>query len=565
MGTLIDAEPDGLVHPNALGDDITNLADEDGVLPLTPFIPGQLAQVNVTVSVGGWLDVWFDFNQNGSWLDPGEKVFAGVVAGGVNLISFTVPASALPGPTFERFRFNAGGLVLAPTGAAPDGEVEDYMFPIEEPQYELDFGDAPDQPYPTLLANNGARHIINPNVFLGNIIDAETDGQPHPNALGDDLLNLPDEDGVVFVTPLIPNQSAQVDVIASIAGWLDVWFDFDMNGSWLDAGELVYSGPVVAGLNPVVFSVPAGATPGVTFARFRYNTVGALTVDGQASDGEVEDYEVPIEEPLPDLDFGDAPDGPYPTLLGSNGANHVIYANIYMGSLIDAEVDGQPDASATGDDLVNLADEDGVVFTSLLDPVHTATVDVTVSVAGHLDAWIDFDANGVWDPHEQIFVVQPVVPGLNSLSFPVPATAAPAFDTFARFRYSLGGGLPPDGPAPEGEVEDYMVHIEEDMVTGASDDGVPTEFALHDATPNPFNPQTTLSFSLPVASHVKLTVYDVGGRLVATLLDEDRGPGVYDVTWEGLDTTGQRVSSGVYFYRIEATGFVETKRMVLLK
>ena len=130
---------------------------------------------------------------------------------------------------------------------------------------------------------------------------------------------------------------------------------------------------------------------------------------------------------------------------------------------------------------------------------------------------------------------------------------------------STSGGLQPTGPAFDGEVEDYEVIIEDDLVTAATGLTVPTQYVLHDAVPNPFNPQTTLTFSLPSASHVRLTVYDVSGRLVATLLDEDRGPGVWNVVWEGRDKTSQRVSSGVYFYRIEAGDFIETKRMVLLK
>jgi hypothetical protein len=238
-----------------------------------------------------------------------------------------------------------------------------------------------------------------------------------------------------------------------------------------------------------------------------------------------------------------------------------------MGATIDAEYDGQPDASATGDDVSNIDDEDGVVLTSLLNPIGNATVDVTVSVAGHLDAWIDWDNNGAFDPTDQIFAAQPVVPGVNSLTFFVPSIgkAAPAFDTFSRWRFTLGGGFPPDGPAPEGEVEDYMVHVEEDVATAVEDGGVPEKFALHDAVPNPFNPQTTLSFSLPTASHVKLAVYDVGGRLVTTLVDENRTPGVHHVVWDGRDAKQRRVASGVYFYAIEAGGFTETKRMVLVK
>ena len=562
MGLLIDAEPDGLPHPAALGDDIIMLPDEDGVVFVPPLMPGQPATMNVTASMGGWVDAWVDFNQNGSWLDPGEKVYAGSVAPGVNALPITIPPSAMPGLSFARVRYNIGGLVLAPTGPAPDGEVEDYQIPIEEPQEELDFGDAPDGPYPTLLANNGAWHTINQNVFMGALIDAEPDGQPHINALGDDLSNQPDEDGVIFLTPFIPGLAAQVDVIVSMNGWLDVWFDFDQNGSWLDPGEMVYSGPVVAGNNTLPIPVTPAALPGVSFARFRYNTGGvALPVAGGAPDGEVEDYEVPIEE----LDFGDAPDPTYPTLLASDGARHAFVPNIFMGGLIDTELDGQPNPNAMGDDMNNQPDEDGVIFTSLINPGNWVSVDVIVSVPGFLDAWIDFDANGAWDPSDQIFTSVPVVPGLNSLGFVAPTTGNTSFVTFARFRYSTTGGLQPTGVAADGEVEDYEVIVEDDEVTGSTGSRVPTHFALHEAVPNPFNPQTTLSFSLPTAVHVQLTIYDVNGRLVTTLLDEERGPDRHEVIWRGRDDQQREVASGVYFYRIEAGSFVETKRMVLVK
>jgi hypothetical protein len=76
---------------------------------------------------------------------------------------------------------------------AQDSEVEDWEFPVEE----LDYGDAPDPTYPTLLANNGARHVYVGNIYMGALIDEEQDGQPDPNAMGDDLANQPDEDGRV--------------------------------------------------------------------------------------------------------------------------------------------------------------------------------------------------------------------------------------------------------------------------------------------------------------------------------------------------------------------------------
>ena len=77
----------------------------------------------------------------------------------------------------------------------------------------LDFGDAPDPTYPTLLASGGANHLIIPNgPLLGFLIDAEPDGQPDPVAQGDDLAGLPDEDGVNFTSPILIGSVATVDV-----------------------------------------------------------------------------------------------------------------------------------------------------------------------------------------------------------------------------------------------------------------------------------------------------------------------------------------------------------------
>lgn len=158
-------------------------------------------------------------------------------------------------------------------------------------------------------------------------------------------------------------------------------------------------------------------------------------------------------------DWGDAPDPTYPTLAANNGARHTILAGMYLGAGVDAEANGQPSVGADGDDSNGTDDEDGVVFTSVLAPGATANVDVTASIAGKLDAWIDFNSDGDWaDAGEQIFVSQALMAGVNSLSFPVPA-GIPTGRKYARFRYSTAGGLSFDGPAPNGEVEDYRVSV----------------------------------------------------------------------------------------------------------
>lgn len=101
--------------------------------------------------------------------------------------------------------------------------------------------------------------------------------------------------------------------------------------------------------------------------------------------------------------------------------------------------------------------------------------------------------------------------------------------------------------------------------------GLPTAFTLEQNYPNPFNPSTTIRFDLPQRSQVDLTVYNILGQLTVTLLDEQRNAGRYSVLWEGINTTGSRVSSGVYFYRIRARSLdngkeiIQTKKLMLLK
>jgi hypothetical protein len=96
--------------------------------------------------------------------------------------------------------------------------------------------------------------------------------------------------------------------------------------------------------------------------------------------------------------------------------------------------------------------------------------------------------------------------------------------------------------------------------TGDTKGDVPTTFSLQQNHPNPFNPSTTIRFSLPRHSHVKLRVYDVSGRLVTTLVDRGMMAGVHSVVWNASG-----LATGVYLYRIQAGGFVQTRKLVLLK
>ncbi|MBT4292920.1 T9SS type A sorting domain-containing protein, partial [bacterium] len=89
--------------------------------------------------------------------------------------------------------------------------------------------------------------------------------------------------------------------------------------------------------------------------------------------------------------------------------------------------------------------------------------------------------------------------------------------------------------------------------------------ALHANVPNPFNPSTKITYDLSQPSMVKLTIYDIAGRVVCNLVNEHVGAGRHDVIWAGKNNKGEPVTSGVYFYLVEAGGFRQSKRMMLVK
>ena len=92
-----------------------------------------------------------------------------------------------------------------------------------------------------------------------------------------------------------------------------------------------------------------------------------------------------------------------------------------------------------------------------------------------------------------------------------------------------------------------------------------TDFQLEQNFPNPFNPSTTINYSVPESSFVHLKVYDILGNEVATLVNENKKAGEYSVKWNGLNSSGTQVSSGIYFYRISAGSFIQVKKMVFMK
>jgi PKD repeat protein len=94
---------------------------------------------------------------------------------------------------------------------------------------------------------------------------------------------------------------------------------------------------------------------------------------------------------------------------------------------------------------------------------------------------------------------------------------------------------------------------------------LPDKFELSQNYPNPFNPVTSIRYALPEQSMVKLTIYDMLGQEVITLVNKTEEAGYKSVNWNGLNQHGQLVSTGIYFYRIQAGTFLQIRKMIFIK
>jgi len=256
---------------------------------------------------------------------------------------------------------------------------------------DMDFGDAP-APYPTLLADNGARHLQNKELYLGaeapdgSSLDVEDDGIPSEAATGDDADPDPDHDdengvfGLEGITPGMPLtlQVVTTDNVTTEGAWLSAWIDFNRDGDWDDPGEhLDMQGPNGTGYavqlapgpsvtNYVTFDVPADAMPGDTYARFRFstwqwtweddsvvrlydeNTWQDVPYTGTAPDGEVEDYR--IEVPTVNWEPGSVTqDGRRVIIVGTEGTDVFRFTGGLEGEAYTAFINGETYSFAAAD------------------------------------------------------------------------------------------------------------------------------------------------------------------------------------------------------------------------
>ncbi len=174
----------------------------------------------------------------------------------------------------------------------------------------MDFGDAPDPAFPTLREQDGARHQLGTEVYLGQCVDSDLgfteSGTLAGMATADDSLqskptygtcsDVGDEDGVTVGELKLGEAAVPVDIVAHADCKLNAWIDWNADGDWDDTAEQVFTDTdLVAGNNALTLAVPAVATVSdAAYARFRCSSKGGDTTTGEADDGEVEDYKLAI-------------------------------------------------------------------------------------------------------------------------------------------------------------------------------------------------------------------------------------------------------------------------------
>jgi len=383
-------------------------------------------------------------------------------------------------------------------GAAdPRRRLKDWLDPMNTGTMSIrgrypckDFGDAPDdgeiclgapRNYQTTLVNAGPRYQEFKFQRFGNFADRELDGQPNCPADGDDTNPAgepDDEDGIVFVP-------GGVDIHVNIARpglneyLIDGWFDIDNDGIFNHPAERLVSRVETLAPGFYIFFEPLAFNGEDHYSRFRLTygidpiidlrPYGEYLAADSISHGEVEDYSPAWK------DYGDAPDNGevcfgvprnYQTIFANDGPRYREFELQKFGQFADAEIDGQPNCPADGDDInpaVGPDDEDGIVFVPGGVDIHA---NITRPGANEyiIDAWFDTNNNGFFDhPVERIISrVETLVPGFYTFFEPLGFNGE---DYYSRFRLTYGVDpiidLKPYGEylatdsISHGEVEDY--------------------------------------------------------------------------------------------------------------
>ncbi|MFZ2276706.1 MAG: GEVED domain-containing protein, partial [Prosthecobacter sp.] len=404
LGALFDTESAATTDATATGDDLSGADDEDGVTLPAFIVQGTSGSmtVNTTNTTGAtaYLNAWIDYNNTGVLTDSGEQIAANtLIATGTSnsnrTLSFTVPGGASAGSVGVRVRLTSTSSPGS-TGASGNGEVEDYVVNILPPS---DFGD--DSSFGI------AGSTTSTSVRMGALVDSESSGLANAAATGDDTNGSDDEDGVTLPATVIQGQSG-VSVTVNLTNtsgadaFLNGWIDFNNNGLLTDAGEQIIINDVVTtgtsgSSRSYSFTVPSAAATGAIGARFRLSSIATPGDTGMSGTGEVEDYNITVQSPSDHGDFSRFAD-----------ASSYNSSALGIGDLEDTEITAVTNLAATGDDITNFNDEDGVTLQAILvqgqaGVAVTVKLNNTTGAPAYLNGWVDFNNNGVvTDAGEQV-------------------------------------------------------------------------------------------------------------------------------------------------------------------
>ena len=130
------------------------------------------------------------------------------------------------------------------------------------------------------------------------------------------------------------------------------------------------------------------------------------------------------------------------------------------------------------------------------------------------------------------------------------------------------GQMPPNNQLPSSNIDLIAAWIDEgalEELNIKNNKALPERFTLHQNYPNPFNPVTNLDYDLPEDAMVNITVFDMMGKVVRTLVNDQQSAGYKTLQWNAMSNNGQPVSSGLYIYTIQAGEFSKTRKMILFK
>jgi len=136
---------------------------------------------------------------------------------------------------------------------------------------------------------------------------------------------------------------------------------------------------------------------------------------------------------------------------------------------------------------------------------------------------------------------------------------------FTAFGLLAPGNPPLPGQGDQVKLDDIVMTSSRSANAVNPDAGIPREYSLDQNYPNPFNPDTRITFSLPKKEMTSLVIYNTLGQAVRTLVASDLAAGSHTYTWDGMDDSGQAVTSGIYVYRLNSGDHSESKRMVLMR